>query len=711
MEGLGVAANVIAVVNLSAKVLKFCYQYSRDVRDAKDDITRMTRELDNLRDASDRVRELLDGPDGARLLASQQQISKSVGESESLLRSLHDRLDPGQGRKAMRRIGLRALKWPFESKEAAKIVEDLMRHSQTMTLALQVDQTYVPIPVCLVKLYSLTDPLTSAITLDTDRKLVLAQLESKVAAGASYNSHANEHNPTCLENTRVDILEHISNWAHDPSAKAIFWLNGKAGTGKSTISRTVAKSFAANSRLGATFFFKRGESDRGNTSKFFPTIAADLARMLPGVARKVKAAIDRVPAILRGAMRDQFDELVLEPLSGIPFERRTGPILIVIDALDECDNEEDIKRLIGLFSGANKVRSAQLRIFLTSRPQLPIQLGFGQIEGTYQDLVLHKVSECIIEHDISTFLEYELGRLRDEYNSSVPINRRLPPDWPGQSKVRTLVQMASPLFIFAATACRFIGDRRYGSPNSQLGEILRVQTKSQVSKMDATYLPILNGLVAGIPEDEWSETLRPFRDIVGSIIILQSPLPAAALAQILPGYPKGAIEDRLDLLHSVLDIPPSEDRPVRLFHLSFRDFLLDPRKEGKSPFWIDEAKVHAELANNCLRLMDHHLRQDICQVGRPAFPRQHIPAEKLNACLSPAVQYACQYWVYHLEGSANGDGPSCEGVYGFLTRRFLHWIESLSLLGRAFVVRDLIGKLQSHYKVGEHFLVVRVSVC
>lgn len=150
MEGLGVAANVIAVVDLSAKVLKFCYQYSRDVRDAKDDIIQMTSGLENLRDASNRIRELLDGPDGARLSASEQQISRSAGESESLLRSLHDRLDPGQGRKAMSRIGLRALKWPFESKEAAKIVQDLTRHSQTMTLALQVDQTYVSMPVSLV---------------------------------------------------------------------------------------------------------------------------------------------------------------------------------------------------------------------------------------------------------------------------------------------------------------------------------------------------------------------------------------------------------------------------------------------------------------------------------------------------------------------------------------------------------------------------------
>lgn len=45
-----------------------------------------------------------------------------------------------------------------------------------------------------------------------------------------------------------------------------------AGTGKSTIARTVARSFADEGQLDASFFdffFKKGEGDRGTAGRFF----------------------------------------------------------------------------------------------------------------------------------------------------------------------------------------------------------------------------------------------------------------------------------------------------------------------------------------------------------------------------------------------------------------------------------------------------------
>lgn len=81
------------------------------------------------------------------------------------------------------------------------------------------------------------------------------------AIGASFDSYAEEHNSKCLQNTRVDLIRKISEWADDPDAQTIFWLKGMAGTGKSTISRTMAQTFADTGRLGASFFFKRGEAD------------------------------------------------------------------------------------------------------------------------------------------------------------------------------------------------------------------------------------------------------------------------------------------------------------------------------------------------------------------------------------------------------------------------------------------------------------------
>ncbi|CAI4215661.1 unnamed protein product [Parascedosporium putredinis] len=89
----------------------------------------------------------------------------------------------------------------------------------------------------------------------------------------------------------------ISDWANDPGSEAIFWLNGKAGTGKSTISRTIAFSFAKAGELGASFFFKRGEGSVGSASHFCSTIASQLASTAPTAAHHIRDAIDSDPEI------------------------------------------------------------------------------------------------------------------------------------------------------------------------------------------------------------------------------------------------------------------------------------------------------------------------------------------------------------------------------------------------------------------------------
>jgi hypothetical protein len=307
--------------------------------------------------------------------------------------------------------------------------------------------------------------------LDSNQKAVLARLESNVAAGASFDSRDEARNPLCLPNTRVELLEQILEWAVDSSAEAIFWLNGMAGTGKSTISRTIAHTFARRNLLGASFFFKRGETDRGDMVKFFSTIAADLARRESTIAHHLKNVIESDSSIFRKAMNEQFNELICEPLLAI---QRTEPLVVVVDALDECDREDDIRLMIRLFSQARTLQSqsVRLKVLLTSRPELPIRLEFRTIEGNYHGLILHAIPQSVIEHDISAFLEHELAKIRGEYNASVADHRQLALAWPSQSNVHTLVNMAIPLFIFAATMCRFIADRRIGPPDKQLKKVL-----------------------------------------------------------------------------------------------------------------------------------------------------------------------------------------------------------------------------------------------
>ncbi|KAL8696376.1 MAG: hypothetical protein Q9201_007692 [Fulgogasparrea decipioides] len=190
----------------------------------------------------------------------------------------------------------------------------------------------------------------------------LDRLETKIdldklpyAKGAMYNSYGDEHN-TCHPATRVDLLHEIYDWARHPHSKSIFWLSGWAGIGKSTISRTVAEWVASQGGLsgidlGASFIFKRGEGDRGSASRFFPTITRELVLKIPGLDAFVAEVITKDPLIFDKALGEQFDKLIYQPLHQVKFiANDSSTFIVVVDALDECEKERDVKVIIDLWS-------------------------------------------------------------------------------------------------------------------------------------------------------------------------------------------------------------------------------------------------------------------------------------------------------------------------------------------------------------------------
>ena len=352
------------------------------------------------------------------------------------------------------------------------------------------------------------------LILDLDQKLDLAKLP--VAGGASFDSHVEEHKGTCLENTRVELQYQIMEWAKDRDGNHIFWLSGMAGTGKSTIARTVAQSFANKGQLGASFFFKRGEGDRGNASKLFTTLAVDLMAHIPALRPGIRKAIDAEPAIAEKALKDQFFKLIQQPFSeATQTFLQHLELVVVIDALDECEREEDIRAILQLLEQTKDIKPVSLRVFVTSRPELPIRLGFKQMsDGTYRDLILHEVPRNTIERDIRLFLEYELAKIREQRSLDAP--------WPEERQIHILVNMAVPLFIFAATVCRFLGEAK-GNPRRRLNDILKYDAE-EISKQDVTYLPIMNHLFSSYGEREKEKLSVEFQNIVGSIVVLETPL-------------------------------------------------------------------------------------------------------------------------------------------------------------------------------------------
>jgi hypothetical protein len=304
--------------------------------------------------------------------------------------------------------------------------------------------------------------------------------------------------------------------------------------------------------------------------------------------------------------------------------------------------------------------------------------------GTYQDLVLHEVPKSTIEHDIRLFLEHELGAIRQE--------RMLASDWPSSHQIMALVELAVPLFIYAATVCRFVGTRGR-NPMKYLNKVLEYE-KSTFSQLDGTYLPALEQLLDEQKDDK-EEWLIEFREVVGSIVVLESPLSITSLGCLLR-LSQEEVRCRLDSLHSVLSVPNSEDVPVRLLHLSFREFLVDSQKQGKNPFWVDEKSTHNKLASRCLELMSGHsgLRQDMCSLVGPGVLRIEVDDGAVASSLPPELQYACRYWTSHLIQSKEHivDGDT---THLFLQKHLLHWLEAMSLMRDSSRCFHLLDSLQT----------------
>ncbi|KAL4889237.1 hypothetical protein BDV59DRAFT_186778 [Aspergillus ambiguus] len=493
-----------------------------------------------------------------------------------------------------------------------------------------------------------------------------------IAEGASYDSYENQHGEKCLPGTRRDLLHQITDWA-DTSDKCIFWLNGMAGTGKSTISRTVAESLQKKGLLGGSFFFKRGEADRGNARRFISTIARQLMASHPHLAPGMLGAIQDNADLSTKALDQQFEKLLLQPLSeGEQYETTS---VVVIDALDECE-DNDIKVLLKLLPRLQELKSFRLRIFLTSRPELAIRDGFKQ-NRNHQDIFLQDVPS--IEHDIRVFLQHRFTQMKE--------NGKVSENWPGYERTEVLVRMAVPLFIFAATVCRFI-EEDYQVPEDQLDIILENPHLTSSYQMEGIYRPILEHRLKNS-----SVSQKEFHAIVGVLILLANPLSVTGLSGLI-GMQERTIIARLGAFHSVLSVPTDLGEPVRILHLSFREFLVNTTEEG---FQVNEKVTHGEILSHCLRVMRYGLRHNVCALSSYGTRRADIASQVIDQHIPQALQYSCRYWTYHWKQMGTQEREN--DIFSFLKVHFIHWLEAMSLMGLASETVGTIYALQSGLKV------------
>ena len=544
---------------------------------------------------------------------------------------------------------------------------------------------------------------TNVIQLRQEQKAIEQerQLEKlPIAAGVSFDSYQRQHQSQCMDDTRVELLRQLQDWgAHHE--RPIFWLRGMAGTGKSTISCTLAHKFKSQNTLGGNFFFSRGSGEANNAVNFVGTLAYHLAKISPEVKENLCDAIAAHSDITRQGLRNQWKELIRGPLSRAKFKQR--PTLnLVIDALDECGSEDDVRLLLQLFVEVQDLANLDLGVFVTSRPEIVIRHGFKDMpEIIHQNLDLGEIPRQIVEQDILVFLRQKLGRLSLQHELR---------NWPSEDNIRSLVQKADCLFIYAATACRFIEDTDW-NPEDRLSDILKADSANgtDTAQLDEMYMQVLRcSVIEGRPEGEVARLCDRFKQVVGPIVTLFDELSISAVAKLL-SVPVKSVKVALDSLHSVLNVHDDPESPIRLLHPSFHDFLLNETRCGDKRLFIQEGLVHGNLVTNCLGAISAGLSRNICNLPTPGSPPQDAPREIMHKALPKHIQYACQYWVDHLAGTKTDSRSQLrlrqsEEIHRFFQKDFLHWLEAMSLMGKLPQGVVMITKLANMVEVCFHMI-------
>ena len=506
------------------------------------------------------------------------------------------------------------------------------------------------------------------------------------AQGAEYR-HGSRR--SCLKGTRETVLNEIEAWAKDFKQSPVFWLNGLAGTGKSTIAQTVSERIFADGQLGASFFCSRDFEDRSDLHFIFPTLAFQLAHKFPNFRSSLVPLLQSDPDVAHESLYRQMEKLVIEPLESADIST-----VIVIDALDECKDEEPSSAILSVL-GRLVERIPEVKFFITGRPEPRIRTGFRlpMLVNSTSVFVLHDVHPPLINSDIWLFLKHELSELAQ---------RRQLGRWPSDEQIDLLCRRAAGLFVYAAATVEFL-DSDIHLPEHRLDVIVQLpgctapEGKTQINPkttLDFLYASILQ---TAFSEGD-SKVYYRVRSVIGAVVLLVNPLPPSGIAKLVSLDPREVILF-LTRVQSLLALGDDFTQPVRPFHKSFPDFITDPSRCTDTRFYISPKSLHLELAMNCLRMVNDGLEQNLLSLPDYALNSEVEDLEtRINDRISIALRYACLSWHNHLtetEGDVSGV-VSC--LRTFLEEKFLAWLEVVSVIGAvggaAIALERLVSWLQ-----------------
>jgi len=366
------------------------------------------------------------------------------------------------------------------------------------------------------------------------------------------------------------VLSKFIAWVkNDPLS--IFWLAGMAGTGKTSIAVSLCRILRNDTAIffGGGYFCSRsaGSIARTDVRRILPTLAAILASQSQEFAQALAAELENDRNLGHKPVGDQIGPLLSRPLTTLASSSR--PVVLLIDALDECSNERELAELLRLL--ADFKCEGKVKFILTSRPELHIR-GTPISNSQHNTILqLHTISTEEVMADIRLYVS---GTLK-----AAALNAT----WYTDHDIELLVSLSGGLFIVASTVLKYVlhrsqdDDRRNRLSKATSAAVVCTAATSSIDKiyelvlMDASHSD-------NVDEDE----LESMKRILACILTARMPLSVEALAPLVNVTPS-RLRGSLERLHSLVYLPADDAiAGLRTLHASFGDYLFE-RHKGQPP--------------------------------------------------------------------------------------------------------------------------------
>ncbi|KAF9542708.1 WD40 repeat-like protein [Agrocybe pediades] len=535
------------------------------------------------------------------------------------------------------------------------------------------------IPTRYRKINSLFQRLLSDVTLRNKIEIGTLRVEAteailltklKPVDDAKYDS---EYSTTvqrrgCTASTREAILSALKTWAKDPAGSKMFWMNGMAGTGKTTILYSFCEWLEENRQLAGNFFCSRASTSCRDLNNIVRSIAYQLTQYSPAFRSELCKILKEKQNPHRRKVEEQFKWILAKPLEN-SMDAITDGAVIVIDALDECgDVLATALFLKVLMSYATHL---PIKFLVASRPEPVILKNMQTSNFSPSVLRLHDIEQSLVEADIKKYLQEDLRTMA-------------PP--PSSDVIDQLTRQSGKLFIYAATVARYVNpEDEVVNSKSRLDLILGISSSSaslQEQELDRLYRSILSSAFDKTRLEE--RELKIAYLVLRTVICAIEPMTTCTMSIIL-ALQQEDVTSTLSRLQSVLHVQEGPYGLVSILHASFSNFLCN--RDRSHEFYCNIMEHNTQIMHSCFDVMCKELHFNMCKLESSYDFDKDIPeldkdvpdlAQKIQANISAGLLYACKYWSNHLV-RCDLTSSIHYRLVEFLKFRLLFWMEVLNL--------------------------------